>query len=230
MKEISTLAPSDVVIASLRKTYSGLVTPELLRKWESDPSAAPGRQTSSPWPDRIEVQDASVTNDTAVVAASIVEMTSSGESRRVPVRLTLHRGNDGWRISDYQIESETGADAASAVEVVKSYYAAISARDYERAYAFWGPTGPPNQTLEQFRRGFAEMASVRVETKTPSRIEPAAGSRYVEVPVTVIAQTTSGETQRFEGTYTLRRTVVDGAPAAAREWHINKAALHAASS
>ena len=110
--------------------------------------------------------------------------------------------------------------------IVDAYYRAIDARDFERAYRFWGPSGPPGQTLQQFRDGFAGTASVHLETGTPSRIEPAAGSRYIDVPVTITAETTSGAHQRFEGSYTLRRSVVDGASPADREWHLYRASLH----
>jgi hypothetical protein len=120
-------------------------------------------------------------------------------------------------------------DVKNAVDVVKSYYAAIAAHDFERAYKDWGESGPPNQTLDDFRRGFATTASVSVETGEPSRIEGAAGSRYIDIPVKIAARTTSNETQHFEGTYTLRRVVVDGASEAQRRWHIERASIRRAS-
>lgn len=119
------------------------------------------------------------------------------------------------------VESEADQQNAT-VQVVESYYAAINAHDYERAYSYWGA---PAQTFEQFRDGFADTASVRAQVGTPSRIEGAAGSRYIDIPVTIVAQTTAGETQRFEGTYTLRKSVVDGASPAQRRWHIDRAAM-----
>jgi hypothetical protein len=214
MKQVSTLAPPDVAAAAIRSTYAGLVDPALIEKWASAPATAPGRQTSSPWPDRIEVKDVSETR----VTGELVEATSTGDARRVPVEVTLRREGDRWLISGYQTE-------ASPVSVLESYYAAISARDYAKAYGLWGSSGPPNQTLAEFTSGFADTASASVKPGQPSRVEPAAGSRYVEVPVTVTARTTAGAAQRFEGSYTLRRTVVDGAPPADREWHIYKATL-----
>lgn len=120
---------------------------------------------------------------------------------------------------------ETGDDAQAAVTAVRDYYGAISSRDYRKAYASWGPTGPPGQTFESFAAGFANTESVDVTTGEPSRVEPAAGSRYVTVPVTIVARTKSGATERFEGTYTLRRSVVDGASEAQRRWHLYRASL-----
>ena len=54
----------------------------------------------------------------------------------------------------------------------------------------------------------------------PGRVEGAAGSRYVEVPVTVRARTADGEEQVFEGSLTLRRAVVDGATPEQRRWRL----------
>jgi hypothetical protein len=52
-KNVSLLA--DDVSDQLAKEYSTYVSPELLAKWQSKEESAPGRYTSSPWPDRIEV-------------------------------------------------------------------------------------------------------------------------------------------------------------------------------
>lgn len=120
---------------------------------------------------------------------------------------------------------QAGDDAQAAVAVIQDYYAAISSRDYDRAYDQWGESGPPGQSREQFAAGFAHTKSVRVTTGAPSRIEGAAGSRYVDVPVTIVATTDNDGTQSFEGTYTLRRAVVDGASAAQRRWHFYRASI-----
>lgn len=123
---------------------------------------------------------------------------------------------------------DEGPDGA--VAVVHSYYDAIAAHAFERAYRYWGDSGPPGQSLEDFARGFASTSTVRVITGSPSRIDPAAGSRYIEVPVEIIAKTTSGEEQHFIGKYILRRTVVDGASPAQRRWHFTRAEIREATS
>jgi hypothetical protein len=115
--------------------------------------------------------------------------------------------------------------AGGAVAVVHAYFQAITSRDYERAYRFWGESGPPGQSLQEFARGFAATESVRVVTGPPSRIDPAAGSRFIEVPVEIFAQTTGGEEQHFTGKYILRRAVVDGASPAQRRWHFTRAEI-----
>ncbi|MBV9493309.1 MAG: hypothetical protein JOZ54_03625 [Acidobacteria bacterium] len=117
-------------------------------------------------------------------------------------------------------------DTTAALGVVRDYYRAISSHDYATAYAMWGEPGPPNQTPETFAAGFAHTRTVSVTPGQPSRIEGAAGSRYIDIPVTITATTDDGKTQRFEGTYTLRRSVVDGASDAQRRWRFYKATIH----
>lgn len=118
------------------------------------------------------------------------------------------------------------AEAEAAVAVIREYYEAIASSRYADAWRLWSGGGEASgQSLEAFTRGFARTATVRVEPGMPGRIEGAAGSRYVEIPVVVVAQTTAGEPQRFEGSYTLRRSVVDGATEEQRAWRIYSARL-----
>lgn len=120
---------------------------------------------------------------------------------------------------------DTGSPEA-AVAVIRTYYAAISAGHYARAYRYWSGGGAASgQTFEEFRRGFAGTASVRVEVGEPGRIEGAAGSRYIRIPVEVHATTTDGAAQCFRGGYTLRRAVVPGATEEMRRWRISSAEL-----
>ena len=125
----------------------------------------------------------------------------------------------------------TGSDAAEARGILEEYYSAINAGDYRRAFLLWGDSGrSSHQAFEDFRSGYAHTARVELEVGPAGRIEGAAGSRFVEFPVAIVATADSGMTQRFEGTYTLRRVVVDGASEAQRRWHLNSASLHAAPS
>lgn len=111
-------------------------------------------------------------------------------------------------------------------EVIRNYYDAIGARDFRRAYLLWGDSGrQSNQTFEQFRAGFEHIASVHVRVGEPGRIEGAAGSRYVEIPVGIEAGMDSGSLERYVGSYTLRRSVVDGATDAQMRWHIYDAEI-----
>ena len=242
LKQVSLLAPDSIVVGEIRRSYESLVTPELLARWTSTPRSAPGRNVSSPWPERIEIRSVEDVGAGACrVDGEVIYATSADSvAARMPVTLEV-READGWRIGAYDAASSAadtvGADqadsaqggatqggAAQAAEVIRRYYAAIGARDYRRAYELWSEGGAASgQTLEEFTAGFARTARTEATIGEPGRIEGAAGSRYVEVPVVVRAVTDAGEEQRFEGTYVLRRSVVDGATAEQRLWHIHSA-------
>jgi hypothetical protein len=113
-----------------------------------------------------------------------------------------------------------------AANVVRAYYRAINERRYEQAYGLWASDGAASgRTLSAFRAGFDSTASVSVEPGTPGPLEAAAGSRYVEIPVRITAVAIDGGKQRFSGSYTLRRAVVDGATAEQRAWRIYSARI-----
>ena len=115
---------------------------------------------------------------------------------------------------------------ADAVAVVRDYYAAIDGGDHARAYALWSDGGRSSgQTPEQFAAGFSGTRTVTVDAGEPGRVEGAAGSRFVEVPVSVAATQADGSVRRYVGAYVLRRAVVDGASAGQRDWRIASADL-----
>lgn len=236
MKEVSLLASDTVVVREIREAYAPLVTPELLAAWVADPSRAPGREVSSPWPERIEVlavapaQDGTCRVEGEVVYVTSAEATGGGAAARAPVVLRVVE-DDGWRVGAFEAGAPPAADAptanspaAEAAAVIRRYYEAIAARDFRRAYALWAGGGAASgQSFEEFAAGFARTARVEVEVGEPGRVEGAAGSRYVEIPVVIRAETADGEAQRFEGSYTLRRGVVDGASEEERHWRIHAA-------
>lgn len=123
----------------------------------------------------------------------------------------------------------TGIDPAlaaptpeEAVALVREYYAAIESRAYDRAYGLWAD-GALRQTPEQFAAGFAQTTHVDATVDTPGRLEAAAGSRFIEVPVAIEAAQQDGSVRRYVGAYTLRHAVVDGATPEQRAWRIASA-------
>ena len=115
-------------------------------------------------------------------------------------------------------------DSVSAAAVLDAYYEAINQKEYSRAYALWASNGEASgKTLAQFTAGFAETYSASLVLGQPGPIGAAAGSRYIEIPVTIDARLSDGTEQHFSGTYTLRRSVADGATADQRQWRIYKA-------
>ncbi len=111
-----------------------------------------------------------------------------------------------------------------ALAVLRDYYAAINSRQYDTAYGLWSNEGKASgQTSGQFAEGFADTGNVDVQLGEPGRVDPAAGSRYIQIPVSIVTTHTDGNVHRYAGNYTLRRAVVDGASQAQRAWRIGSA-------
>ncbi len=92
-------------------------------------------------------------------------------------------------------------DRSDPVEVIRSLFNAINRKEYVRAYSYWEfpGTNPQLPSFDQFEKGYAGTQSVQVGTgKVGSGV--AAGNIYYNVPVVLVAQTTSGE-QVFTGCY-----------------------------
>jgi hypothetical protein len=95
---------------------------------------------------------------------------------------------------------------SSPVGTITSYYDAIAAGDYTRAYNYW-TSGPPNQTLAQFAQGFAGTANIGVVVALDFQIGGAAGSTYVGTPVLITA-TSYGTPQLYAGCIVARQSNV----------------------
>ncbi|MFC1960289.1 hypothetical protein ACFLYO_06235, partial [Chloroflexota bacterium] len=92
------------------------------------------------------------------------------------------------------------------LDLLSSYYDAIAARNYTRAYQYW-PGGVPGKTQEQFAQGFATTDNVGVVVALPFRSGVAAGSAYTSMPL-LITSTDSGQWQLYVGCITARKSNV----------------------
>lgn len=241
LKQVPLLAPDSTRARAMQSQYGGLVSPVLLREWSADPRHAPGRLTSSPWPDRIEIRNMDRKSGRVfLVDGEIVERTSAdstAESGRIPVRLAIWRSGRNWMIQNYE-QGQPGSGAPTAAEddpaftperaadVIRAYYDAIKAKDYRKAYAMWEADGAASgQSMIEFLNGYAVTKSVEATVGAPGPVGAAAGSRYVDVPIRLVATNMNGKREIFSGTYTLRRAVADGATPKQRTWHIYSAKL-----
>ncbi|MBZ2174265.1 copper amine oxidase N-terminal domain-containing protein [Schnuerera sp. xch1] len=109
LQMVSLLAPKDIVVKSIEENYGEFVSSTLLEKWKNDPENAPGRLTSSPWPDRIEVLDTEkVSEDEYQVKGEIIEVTSiekenGGAAAKQPITISAIKDNNRWVIDEIAI-------------------------------------------------------------------------------------------------------------------------------
>jgi hypothetical protein len=105
LQMVSLLAPEAQRKAAMDANYSAYVAPELLAQWYPEGAeGALGRQTSSPWPERIEIVEVRASGNDYVVEGNVIEVTSemAGAQKEAaavyPVTLTLQGRNGTWMI------------------------------------------------------------------------------------------------------------------------------------
>ncbi|MDD5144706.1 MAG: hypothetical protein PHW72_01115 [Candidatus Pacebacteria bacterium] len=107
LKNVSLL--SSTASQDIEQNYKDFLDQFLLLQWKNDPSKAPGRLTSSPWPDGIEILSLRKFGSGAYeVRGNIVEITSveqigGGIAVTRPVDLGLVKFNNQWLIASVNL-------------------------------------------------------------------------------------------------------------------------------
>lgn len=118
---VSLLAPKAEVAKSMEETYRDFVSQDLIKEWIENPEIAPGRLTSSPWPERIDVTDViKRSSDLYEVTGVMIEVTSAemaegGVAARRPITLEVRQVGGQWlidacRVGSYEINQDKDID------------------------------------------------------------------------------------------------------------------------
>ena len=108
LKNVSLLADGAIVADAIQREYGPYVDAALLTEWRNDPSLAPGRETSSPWPERIETTRVQYeAGPRYVFEGYIIEVTNEGggigesatEASRRPITVAVERRDGLWKIT-----------------------------------------------------------------------------------------------------------------------------------
>lgn len=115
-----------------------------------------------------------------------------------------------------------------ATDVLRNYYGLLAAERFDDASQLWTPSERANamrsseQNVEQYER-------YDVEIGEPGRLEGAAGSLYISIPVRIHATRKAGEEVHLSGDATLRRSNdVPGATPEQLSWRIVRIELQPA--
>jgi hypothetical protein len=156
-------------------------------------------------PPASEDEETALATDTTTDATAEAAVTSPEEATATP-----GAASDG---SEAALPEPSVDDA---VAVVRGYYAALAAHDTARAHAYWVQGTRPPATPENEE----DTVSLSADVGAPGRLDAAAGSRYLRLPVTVTRTLRDGSTTRTTAVVTLRRSMVDGATPEQRAWRI----------
>jgi hypothetical protein len=117
--------------------------------------------------------------------------------------------------------------AAAAKQLLDDYFAALATKQYGRAYRMWGGKGEASGMSEaQFAASFAKYKIYDGRAFAAGESNGAAGSIYIDFPVTVTGILAKGGGFHLSGPMTLKRVNdVDGSTADQRRWHISASGL-----
>ncbi len=112
LKNVSLTQEEEALKEAIKTEYGEFLSPLLLERFLNDPTHAPGKLVSSPWPERIEILDMYRSGDYYDVSGEIILWTSeeavegSGNAGKEPIFLTLVNMNGKWLIAEYQTSLE----------------------------------------------------------------------------------------------------------------------------
>jgi hypothetical protein len=105
---VAVLAPKELVAKAMDEAYSDLVSADLLATWKDNPENAPGKRTSSPSPERIDISSIRAKgHDAYVVKGKVILLTAQerregGVFQANPVTMTVSQQNGKWVITAYK--------------------------------------------------------------------------------------------------------------------------------
>ena len=108
VREVAVLAPKAIAAKEMDDAYSAFVAPELLAAWKADPQRAPGKRTSSPSPERIDVSlIAADRRGGFVVTGKLILLTAQerrdgGIFQANPVVIKVAQQRGRWVITGYR--------------------------------------------------------------------------------------------------------------------------------
>lgn len=127
LQQVALLEPEEDLKADLMKYYGDLVEHDLLDVWLADPEAAPGRLTSSPWPDRIEaVAVEKIDSGLWRVEGKLIEVTSvegpGGTPAALrPIEAVVENTSEGWRIQAFDMGAYEVLQIQNTPEALESF-------------------------------------------------------------------------------------------------------------
>jgi hypothetical protein len=119
LKDVSLL--SSDASDQIGTVYAPYISENLLLDWQAHSELAPGRQTSSPWPDHVEITSTTETDPNIyAVSGQIVLMTSVEEASAEddnagvqPFTATVENIDGKWLITAFSTTSSTANDGAA---------------------------------------------------------------------------------------------------------------------
>lgn len=143
----------------------------------------------------------------------------------VPAPSAIQAGEPGGLPDESNLVEEGPIDPKSAQgagQILQSYGALLERARFAEARRLWFGSGAASGLSEEgFAEAYGKYAEIHAEIGAPGRLEGAAGSSYVEIPLRLYGRFKGGRPFNSVGTATLRRVnEVPGSTDEQRRWQI----------
>lgn len=114
LRMVSLTAPEDVIKDSMEEHYCGFISSGLIEEWKNDTQNAPGRVTSSPWPERIEIIETKRISEYEyevkgeIIEVATIDVNNNWIVGKQTITLSIEKENDSWLITDAAIGDYEG--------------------------------------------------------------------------------------------------------------------------
>jgi hypothetical protein len=134
LKEVSLSDPEEVVSQEIKNVYAPFVSSNLLSDLTNDPARTPGRDVSSPWPEKIEIISMEkLDSHTIQVKGKIILMTSvevaqGGNAGETPIMLWVRNTNarGAWLIDQLSFGDYAFYDGKELYNILKNAFSNMS--------------------------------------------------------------------------------------------------------
>lgn len=119
LKSIPLTEPTEDLRRDMQQSYTPFVTDALLQQWRADPTHAPGRAVSSPWPDHVVIDNVVEKGESYVVEGRVIMYSSAAlangtDAGTMPFIAQLIKENGTWKIAAFQLSQTTPTPASAA--------------------------------------------------------------------------------------------------------------------
>lgn len=113
LQKVSLLGPKEEVEKSMQGNYGDVVSAELIEQWLTDPSKAPGKLTSSPWPERIDIKTMEKRSEQAyALNGLVIERTNVDQiANKTPIHLVVEKVGELWLITEVTLDDTEQSDS-----------------------------------------------------------------------------------------------------------------------
>lgn len=102
MQNVPLQASAGTLIQAIENNYSYYVSPDVLTTWVNNPTKAPGRAGSGPWPDHIDIVSISQLDPATYAVQGNIVFNGAASAAQYAMSATVTQAEGRWVITDWK--------------------------------------------------------------------------------------------------------------------------------